>query len=45
MHAEEAYDEIFSELLQEAEEKINQRVRQKFNLLLIQNQVERYLFP
>lgn len=38
-------DIVIMELLKAAEAKYHARVRQKFNLRLIQNQVEKFLLP
>jgi hypothetical protein len=38
-------DEVFSDLLSQAEKKMNDRIRQKFNLKLIQVHVERHMKP
>ena len=41
----ESKERVFKQLLQEAQDKIHQRITQKFNLQLINTQIERYLTP
>jgi len=38
-------DAAVYELIKEAEKKVHQRIRQKYNLMLIQTQINRYLMP